>query len=226
MDKTKLRCNVVMLSTEEKAEEFVKTKNRICFDSHLKELTIVSYPNRHRMLPQHLYFTSKREIKEGDNMLLKNNHPKGRLRKCFYIEEDQLMIDNPKDENRGYGFCKHEEVWKIEATTDQSLGLPLIPQSFVEKYVEKRGNIKEVMIEMEYLPGYRIEADPMVHGEKVKVRKDGTVICSPVKDMWTREEVIEKMKRSIEQAFIYPKTFATGICLDTNMTIKWIEENI
>lgn len=130
-----------------------------------------------RWTPQHLHFTSKREIKEGDWCIY--THKSGHK----IIFKYSLFEDAFEDQSF--------RTYKIEATTDSSLNLPLISQSFVEKYVQKQGDIDEIEIDMDYVPGFRIEADPMVHGEKVKTRPDGTVIVHKVKDSWTRDEVEE-----------------------------------
>lgn len=87
---------------------------------------------------QHFYVISEEEIKKDD----------------WYI--DLYNLDKPK-------YCdytvlskklnlKKEQVKKIIATTDKSLNLPQIPQSFVEEFVEeynKNNLIKEVLVKYE-----------------------------------------------------------------------------
>jgi hypothetical protein len=65
------------------------------------------------------YLPVEGEIKEGDMMFIKFPHPQGQIRKCWYIykheeHEEQLMIDDPKDPNRGRGFLKRNEVKKAK----------------------------------------------------------------------------------------------------------------
>lgn len=77
---------------------------------------------------------SDEKVKGGDFMCLKNQHPQGKIRKCWYIHDNgdfqQLMTDNPDDINRGYGFCKQKEVFKIIAGIE---GLPSIDWNGLEE---------------------------------------------------------------------------------------------
>lgn len=67
-------------------------------------------------LPEGYIIVSDEDIKENNFMFIKNKHPKGQIRKCYYIVDNtQLMID--AKEARGFGFCKREEVLKIIAST-------------------------------------------------------------------------------------------------------------
>ncbi|MCK9273206.1 hypothetical protein M0P65_06700 [Candidatus Gracilibacteria bacterium] len=85
---------------------------------------------------------------------------------------------------------------KVIATTDPSLNLPLIHQSFIEEYVEKQGKINELMINLIDVGGEEWMGDDYT-GEpywneilKVEVNKDNEVIIHPVKESWTREEIL------------------------------------
>ncbi len=82
-------------------------------------------------------------------------------------------------------------LYKIEATTDPSLELPLIPQSFITKFVELQGKIDEVMIDMINIPNFKV----MEYSYKPKLRSDNTVIVSKVKDTWTRDEVVALIQK-------------------------------
>lgn len=188
---SKMRVKVVMLPTKQKAPigQFIITAYQYSGDItcncgiKLQEAVNMDCPEHH------LYFISDEEIQVGDWYIWK-----GYLNK---IQETPIIhcydtsygsgLDNTKVINNGRST-------KIVATTDTSLGLPLIPQSFVEKYCKKNGNIKEAMIETEYVEGIgSATTDSRGHrlGDKIKTRKDNTVIVSRVKDSWTREEVIE-----------------------------------
>lgn len=82
-----------------------------------------------------LYFISSRKIKENTKTF--NEELNG---DWYYnsIYKTIARIGNITE----YDF-------KIESTTDKSLNLPLIPQSFVEEYVKSNGKIKEINIEVE-----------------------------------------------------------------------------
>lgn len=201
--KDKLKCKVVMLSTEKASKLYKHTKHGLYLLADLPH-----GENTYNGTNQHLYFVSEREIKADDWFL---NDLKEILKTK---KEATLKAINSVDIG--------EKSWfKIEATTDPSLGLRLIPQSFVEKYVEKQGKIEDVLVDMEYAPGFRIEADPTVHGERVKVRKDNTVICSPVKESWTKDEVFYIARRCAMEAFTSPETFACGVIFDKGKFHEW-----
>ena len=79
-------------------------------------------------LPQHLYFVSNEEIKEGDIIY----SPSEGIRFPSISKVLHINRFNP-------------EKWKkVVATNDKLLGLPLIPESFIEDYVKSNGEIKQV----------------------------------------------------------------------------------
>ncbi len=77
--------------------------------------------------PQHLYFTSNEEIKEGD----------------WCIGEGVALPF------KAIPTIRYHQWKKIVASTDPSLGLPSIPESFIQQYVAVNGKINSVMLEME-----------------------------------------------------------------------------
>ena len=195
-NKEKLRVIVVMLSTEKAiANGIIKhfSTNNLSI-VHKDIVHIINDPAEAVYIPQHLYFASDREIKEGDWML--------------HILDKTPIKYYPDD----YPTIKHAseyEYRKIEATTDSSMNIPLIPQSFIEKYVESQGEIKEVMIEMEERWSSHnkeaVASDGGYYNKTVtesvsiiKLRKDNTVIVHKVKDSWTREEHCMDMQYYME----------------------------
>lgn len=110
----------------------------------------------------HLYLISDREIKEGDWFVLKNKD-------VYQHIEGQLPSRYTELRSR------------IEATTDKSLGLALIPHSFIEEYIQKQGNVDRVCIRMS------MHNPTVVASEGTLI--ESTVIILPVKDSWNREEV-------------------------------------
>lgn len=132
--------------------------------------------------PQHLYFTSDEDIKEGEPHI-------------FTFETFDEIIETRVETKLivGYSYNKDVEVRKkIIASTDTSLGLPQPSPAFVEKYISEynKGNlIEKVVVEYdgdydEYYGGYYAET------VKPKVSKDNTITISKVKDSWNRAEVI------------------------------------
>ena len=139
--------------------------------------------------PQHLYFTSDEEIKEGDWILdTRTGRIAQNINTCIKKFNDAIK--------------------KIIASTDTSLGLPQPSTAFIEKYISEcnKGNIIERVM-VEYLkihvgwePDYSFE-DEGIEGSKEtyqfipKVSKDNTITISKVKDNWNRNEVIEFTER-------------------------------
>ena len=126
---------------------------------------------------QYLYLVSHRKIKEGDYYYDNLGYPNvKRVNHLHLIQQDY-------PNNR----------IKIEATTDEDLAsksnLPLIPQSFIETYVEKQGKIEEVEVEMEVV-------------ERIKINNNNKCIISILQKeekLYTKEE----MKKRLFQLWQY-----------------------
>lgn len=191
----KLKCCVVMLPSNQKARISQLIDDKLVIDEPIG-------------ICQHLYFISNREIKEGE---------------YFLSSTGVVMIHNKRSYTGMISRRIVESDKKIESTTDPTLGLPLIPQSFVNVFVEGQGKIEEVMIEMEQesSTGYTEDRSRTFYGElSTKLRKDNTVICSPVKDTWTREEVI-RLLRQVHKDSRIPYSY-----IDVHGIEKWIEEQL
>ncbi len=134
--------NIHILSTDKPSRIFITKEEGLGFDNQMLENIELDCQN------QNIYITSDEEIKEGDYMLLKYEHSHGRIRKCHYIYEEQLMIDAKED--IGFGFCKRNEVYKIILTTDQDLikdGIQAISTEFLEWFV-KNPSCEEVDVDI------------------------------------------------------------------------------
>jgi len=185
----KRKCKVIMLPTK-KAIDFCIGKN----NGELSIMTRGKCGNKVfevgfkesncNQVPQHLYLVSKEKIKEGDWCLDKRDNTIFKAAKLMH----KYYMPN---------------FSKIEATTDPSLNLPLIPQSFIEKYVEKEGKIDEVNIKLRLLGNYFINPDKE---SIVETRcSDNTCIISKVQDTFNKEDMekafnagIESQQQSIE----------------------------
>lgn len=82
---------------------------------------------------QHLYLVSDEKVNIGDWDYNPNGTPK-----------IQKQTNEVTQDVRDYGWRK------IIASTDPSLGLPIIPQNFIQQYVEAQGKIEEVRVEIDY----------------------------------------------------------------------------
>lgn len=79
--------------------------------------------------PQHLYLVSEREIKKGN---------------WYYSKFDYKLVKAWNAPVLGH------LMYKVEATTNKSLSLPLIPSSFIKRWVNEKGNIDKVKLKMDY----------------------------------------------------------------------------
>lgn len=108
----------------------------------------------------YLYLVSDREIKINDK----------------YINTFTDKIEKNDSNEEGI-----DDIYKkIEATTDKSLGLPLIPQSFVEEYAQKQGKIDKVKIHIRG-EGYCLAGMP--------ITEENEVVILTIKDSWNRDEI-------------------------------------
>lgn len=116
---------------------------------------------------QHLYLVSDREIKKGD-----------------YISDPSEYYSVYKSASN----YKGTKLLKVEATTDKSLNLPLIPQSFIQEWVDKQGKVESVKIKV--YQHLRLKDNVNKKAMPIDVYdKDNEVIILPIKESWSREEV-------------------------------------
>lgn len=167
----KLKCRVVRLSG---------TGGPIIKTTYKNTIVITQV---HKYLPEgfvseHLYLVSDREIKEGDWIIHEGNPPA------------QVTSSNRKL------VC--EDCRKIEATTDPSLGLPLIPQKWIEEaYVANQGKVGEVYISMAENgnPWYR----NLAHPEVIILPSKESFTKQDMEDAWFHgyegEKTVEGLKR-------------------------------
>ena len=151
---------------------------------------------------QHLYILSDEEIETKDD---------------WFYNIFTKVIFQVKDFTE-YDLKQHK---KIIATTDESLNLPQLPYSFINKYVKgyNEGNfVTEIMVEYkDFLINQSRLGLPNIIERRIKVKsKDNTITIKKIKDIWTRAEVIALHKLNCERL-----TNAY-----TSEDIKWIKENL
>lgn len=127
--------------------------------------------------PQHLYLTSSREF-SYDNWSYSKIH----------AQVTRWGKHKPP----------HDSV-RIEATTDKSLDLPLIPQSFVERFVEAQGKIDKVGIKMKQYEATFISKG----GYKPEITSNQEIIILPIKDSWNREELKQAYEDGVREGVKY-----------------------
>jgi hypothetical protein len=132
MNKETINCQVVMLPTENMSKLVRQISTSKLFFN-------LGYSVKSGLAqPQHLYFTSNEEIKEGDWFY----HGVSKALKKADAEDVRLYKD-------GFRYAS-----KIVASTDSSLGLPAIPESFLKQYVAANGKIDKVKLELVDVPDF------------------------------------------------------------------------
>jgi len=191
-------CNVVILSTKEKAP--IKLLRNTLYPLDYFEDSI-------RFDYQHLYITSDGEIKEGDWCIDLWNNKVIQMDKATKDMLDAGMLHNPHA--------------LIIATTDKLIldwdykndiphgdlynkFLPTPSLEWIKYYIEQhnQGNvITKVIVEYKrmYLPTYEeiyLKTKECTDWE-LKVNSDNTINIKSIKDSWSREEHIQDIKRII-----------------------------
>ena len=160
--------------------------------------------------PQHLYFTTDEEIKDGDNAISLNGGENG---------EDVLFVAK--------NITYHKTCRKIVVTTDPKLEIsatgytedrartfyekiPQPPQSFIKEYCEK-GGIDEVLLEYYDVMYGKVPYDWYNYNDaiyKIKTDSNNCVIIHSVKTSWTKEEVDDlpiHIHEGIYNTYVYIK---------------------
>ena len=134
-------------------------------------------------------------------------------------------------EHQGKYFFKTENGFReIIASTDPSLNLPKPSDLFIKKYCEL-GSIDEAMVEYETVQTTKKEDYQYQNGNSnlkyetvLKVAPDNTITIKMIKDSWTREEVIELMRKAWNQKDGLYQIQPNRI---SHMHFsKWIEQNL
>ena len=175
--------------------------------------------------PQHLYFTTDEEIKEGDWRLYYNT---GKI--CKTTKEDLLLIKYYEEECKKIIATTNPELWDTykEALFKQignKTGVFKIDIPFIEAYIKAYNEgkpITEVLLEQERTApdGMEFAAPPSMWGDfyDLKLKSNGSVIVHPVKErMYTREEFKKAMK--------YTWIFCNGPVADIINFEAWFNQN-
>ena len=121
------RCKVLLLPT--------KDRNAGIYKSILRGLDLIykeDATDNQDWQPMHLYFISDDEVGDGD----------------FGIHPILGVFQKPNNLPDHAEKLAQEMMTKIVASTDPLLGLPMIPELFVKKYVDCNGTITDVELEM------------------------------------------------------------------------------
>ena len=197
------RAQVIMLPTTQDSMLFIHDGTlQSCYDDGAAVANDIDWKC------QHLYIVTDDEIKEGDWFM-------------FYGEPRQAKDLIAEPVNQGKIIATTDSELMVQGSTPDSakewkkvFELPSPSQSFIEKYC-KVGGIDEVDVEYEELYG----ASNFPLGiYSLKVESDNTITIHPIKDSWTREEVIDVLKAY--RRFVWVEGITER---DLN---QWIKENL
>lgn len=173
---------------------------------HKSSNALIHYDEARRVAPddfqnQHLYILSDDEIKEGDY--------------CLDTINKEIII-------APLGGFKGKSIKKIIATTDTSLNHSLdiarpyplvysIPTSFIETFIKS------------YNEGKQLKELLVVYDDDIfLVTSQNEIVIKPLKDSYTREEVIEII-------LMYKCNLLVEVLkgkVEKQFTDKWIEKNL
>lgn len=253
----KKKCQVVMLPTEKASKLAFLTKKG---EEVYKDLRYfhTSMPN-HRDIdltrPQHLYFITDEEIKEGDWCLLMT--PKIKLFKCAQVKtEPQLIIKSNIREVHYPNQCK-----KIIATTDESLEvvskgidpvyekLPRPSNEFLKAYCEAYNSNPITEVNIQYndiyidsktgkpITYWGFETDMLIEEKtivpqkitKLLVAPDNTITISKVEEKLYTKKEIEKLLFNYGKSIvddINSVSKISDISIGKSHTKEWIKQNL
>lgn len=199
------------------------------------------------LYPQHLYFVSDEDIKEGDWCII-DLAENSRVVKVKSLSGNHPIFNVDIED----GYAKLSSLKKIVATTNPDLwhlktphkdaanpSVPKIPLSFVEVFAKEQGKIEKVNLEYNdgvckcdtlektlncrYSFGDTCNApnpNNDFYGLRPKTKSDGSVIVHPFKEkMYTREEVIDILNAFTSSIFVIDSN------IDIPKSTKWFNEN-
>lgn len=199
---------VLMLATNSKSHLHLVPKGEYDENFGILEKELLLFDNTPSIFgypAQHLYFLSNEEIKKGDWYL-------------NIVSNEIVNVDFNIDYEQNH--CK-----KIIATTDISLQLPQPSKEFIQVYIKTYNEGKPITKVLVEIDNEWIDTSgKMAFGipYQLKVNSNNEVIIKKIKDIYTREKVIELLSKHFVEA-------GSKIGLGQNVTEFtkiWIEENL
>jgi hypothetical protein len=228
----KQKAQVLMLPTEKASNMLKVLTDKMEHRGRMKdslELHDSAWEKSTDFQPQHLYFTTDEEIKDGNWVILP------------FIGLAQFTPENRVAKSNGYKIVAttNPDLWitkkfshysqdlmKVAVYKDVSTGIAKIPTDFIEAYVGEQGKITEVMLEYEegqdYLAGGSGDNEIWAkYPDKLKLRNNSTVIVHPVQErVWNDEQL---KNRIFEFVQYMDRNDMTGTLRQT--IEQWFEEN-
>jgi len=205
----KKKCKIVMLPADGKSYIFLKFNDALEYNEHSPYYGIKHLDWKY----QHLYVLSPDEEIRIEDWYIAN---------FTYLYQHRIGFPL-------YGIT----AYKVISSNDPSLNLPLIPTIYLKEYISSynAGNIPtEVEVEYEerdefFELDYKFKTKGNFSNKKIqnlKLSPNNEIVIKKTKDSWTREEVIELIKKAsvIE--------FDPNWCMELHLELvnNWIKANL
>ena len=223
----KKRCKVVMLPTDKTDGTLWKTTIGQLIHTHL------SGEYKEKYQPFNLYIISDDKIEEDDWVIETSNNNALEQFADYSLNQKSMgckkIIATTESELKipymtSYG--KQREVNGV----DQVKRLFQIPQSFIEEYCRK-GGIDEVDVEYEKYHDGNFINDGKTHAFtallRPEVSNDNIINIHPIKDTYTRDEVIQKLHDIVNDSHCKPERIIkpnSNKCAE--FVLNWIKEKL
>jgi hypothetical protein len=215
---------IVILSTKNGDNAIISNNGKL--GNYRKDyLYTQEYLNSTNSSSHHLYILSEDKIKEGDWVLslLTNNIIRVEKDNINNLSTHKIYFKKIIATTNSLLTISKDSIGKsfISSIDNQNKLLPQIPESFIKYFIEQynKGNII-TDVNVEYIePRGCFEGDYYQGNGKfnLKVTSNNTITIKPIKERWSREEVIELIKK-----FDIEERCGNGI-FDID---KWIEQNL
>lgn len=207
------KVKVVMLPNNKASKIYLADNGKLCISEYAEFSDGINQN-------QHLYILSDDEIKSSDwfwkpdcNMVFQAEYTPHKSCKKVIASTDeslkQTIIPDIKHFKSGVGQLSHSKEIKLPQPSEQFI------EYFIKEY--NKGNvIKEVEVE------YYKDSDTgnnVLEWEVFKINSDNTINIKPIKDSYTREEVIKILYEI--QKYNFDEFSCNHIELD-----EWIKENL
>lgn len=223
------KAKVVLLATNQ------KSKIHLSHNKLIDSVEETGVSELYKSTPHHLYIIDDSEIKHGDYIFDKEDN-------CILRTIDKQNADSINDVKEIYDV---ERYYKVIATTDilpdykagikVEIFLPQPSPQFIDKYIEcfnKSEIITDILVEYEIGDDDRGIIDIAFNEfSKLKIDKNNFITIKPIKNSWSREEVINLLKWCGKNTYhnsqnLRPHWDNNRLGDEEDILNKWISNNL
>jgi len=177
---------------------------------HMEKYESWLFPNKGNLSgTHHLYLVSEQKIKEGNYGFGEHHGYNG----------TRMEVYQQRAVGGGMSFGKQ---MKVIATTDKSLSLPLIPSSFIERWVNEQGKIDKVRVRTNINgAGKQVIDTGIIHHYNGNATSMSEIIILPIEDKTYNKEDMFKAWIAGATCYTYhPTNFQYNVGFD-----EWFDKN-